>query len=152
MTEFLHVFTNEITLEEMLDKKTSIAMAPTIFQERVEAGYEVRVTVVGEEIFAIRIDNISNVDWRTNYEKIVFSGLIEIPKKIKQKLLAFQEKFKILYGAYDFIVTPEGDFVFLECNPCGQWYFNEEMGEAVAIEMAKLLVSNTKCPSGANIN
>lgn len=27
------------------------------------------------------------------------------------------------YGCIDMIVTPNGEYVFLEINPSGQWYF-----------------------------
>jgi hypothetical protein len=27
----------------------------------------------------------------------------------------------LLFGAFDFILTPSGDYVFLEVNPCGEW-------------------------------
>ena len=32
----------------------------------------------------------------------------------------------ILFGAFDFIVTPEGEHVFLEVNPAGQFLWVEE--------------------------
>ena len=40
-------------------------------------------------------------------------------------------------GAFDFIVTPSGEYVFLECNPNGQWLWIEmetelKISEAIA--------------------
>lgn len=35
-------------------------------------------------------------------------------------LLAYMRHFALNFGAFDFIETPQGDFVFLECNPNGQ--------------------------------
>jgi D-alanine-D-alanine ligase-like ATP-grasp enzyme len=33
--------------------------------------------------------------------------------------------FDLIYGAFDFIVTPEGRYVFLEVNPSGQYMWVE---------------------------
>ena len=35
------------------------------------------------------------------------------------------DAFGLLYGAFDFIVTPEGRHVFLEVNPAGQYLWVE---------------------------
>jgi D-alanine-D-alanine ligase-like ATP-grasp enzyme len=32
----------------------------------------------------------------------------------------------LTYGAIDMRVTPEGEYVFLEINPAGQWQFIEQ--------------------------
>jgi D-alanine-D-alanine ligase-like ATP-grasp enzyme len=36
------------------------------------------------------------------------------------------EDFHIVFGAFDFIVTPDDEWVFLEVNPNGQWLWLEE--------------------------
>lgn len=37
--------------------------------------------------------------------------------------------FKMVYSAIDLIETPDGDFVFLEINPVGEWAWLElELG------------------------
>jgi glutathione synthase/RimK-type ligase-like ATP-grasp enzyme len=50
----------------------------------------------------------------------------------------------LFYGALDFIATPDGRCVFLECNPDGQWKWIDEMhdgeiAEAFATQIDKLL-------------
>jgi hypothetical protein len=45
-----------------------------------------------------------------------------------------------VYGAYDFIVTPDNRYVFVEVNPSGQWLWIEDLAgcpisEAVAAEL-----------------
>jgi glutathione synthase/RimK-type ligase-like ATP-grasp enzyme len=47
---------------------------------------------------------------------------------------------KLNFGCFDFIVTPEGEYVFLECNPNGQWLWIEmETGYDISKIMAKNL-------------
>lgn len=43
-------------------------------------------------------------------------------------------------GALDFIVTDDADWVFLECNPNGQWaWIEEETGLPIAAALADAL-------------
>ena len=45
------------------------------------------------------------------------------------------------YGAFDFIVTPSGEYVFLECNSNGQWYWIElETGMNISGAIAEHLI------------
>jgi glutathione synthase/RimK-type ligase-like ATP-grasp enzyme len=47
------------------------------------------------------------------------------------------------YGAIDMIVTPEGEFIFLEVNPHGAWLWIEnEIGTPIAASLAESLCSN----------
>ena len=49
---------------------------------------------------------------------------------------------RLAYGAIDLRRTPEGDYVFLEINPAGQWIFVEEKtGQPMTDAMAKLLAA-----------
>lgn len=46
------------------------------------------------------------------------------------------------YGAIDMIVTPGGEYIFLEINPNGQWYFVQLQSEAeIADAIAELLMT-----------
>jgi hypothetical protein len=46
------------------------------------------------------------------------------------------------FGAFDFVVTPDNQWVMLECNPAGQWlWLQEETGAEIAEGIADLLVS-----------
>lgn len=35
------------------------------------------------------------------------------------------DAFNLMFGAFDFIVTPRNEWVFLEVNPNGQWLWLE---------------------------
>ena len=36
------------------------------------------------------------------------------------------DDFSLVFGAFDFIITPEGQWIFLEVNPNGQWLWLEQ--------------------------
>jgi D-alanine-D-alanine ligase-like ATP-grasp enzyme len=50
---------------------------------------------------------------------------VELPREVEEKILAFMRAFGLFYGAFDFIVTPDGRCVFLEINPSGQYMWLE---------------------------
>ncbi len=53
------------------------------------------------------------------------------------------DSFEINFASLDMILTPEGEFVFLEINPNGQWlWLEEELGLPLLASMADLLTTN----------
>jgi hypothetical protein len=52
------------------------------------------------------------------------------------------DSFGINFASMDMILTPEGEFVFLEVNPNGQWlWIEEELGLPLVASMAGLLTT-----------
>jgi glutathione synthase/RimK-type ligase-like ATP-grasp enzyme len=105
-----------------------IRVSPEIFQKFVPQAYEVRATVVGKHVFSGKIDSQARVetqiDWRHrpfDIEEIP----IKLPPEVEAKIHMFMEAFGLVYGAFDFIVTPDGRYVFLEINPTGQYMWVE---------------------------
>ena len=63
-----YVFTNEISAETLEGKEHNIRAAPGIYQELIEKSAEWRITVIGDQLFSVRIDSqslpITSLDWR----------------------------------------------------------------------------------------
>jgi glutathione synthase/RimK-type ligase-like ATP-grasp enzyme len=116
-----------IVSEQSLRQLDLIQTSPGIFQKYVPKAYEVRATVVGDRIFAVRIDSQANpetaIDWRRRPFDV--DKPIELPADIQAKTHALMRAFGLNYGAFDFIVTPDGRHVFLEVNPAGQYLWVE---------------------------
>lgn len=94
-----------------------------LFQVWAEKAYEVRLTVVGDQLFAVRIDaesQAARIDWRSDYDHLAYTP-VEIPHDVHQAVIRLMVDLRLIYGALDFVVTPEGQWVFLELNPNGQW-------------------------------
>jgi hypothetical protein len=49
----------------------------------------------------------------------------EIPPSVRQRCVELMQELGIVFGCFDFIVTPRGDPVFLEVNQMGQFLFLE---------------------------
>lgn len=104
-----------------------IATTAHLFQEWVPKAYEVRLTVVGERMFAAEIHSGSDrghVDWRSDYSSHTYR-VTQPPPSVVDGVLRMLSVLGLPYGAFDFVVTPEDQWVFLEVNPSGQYGFIE---------------------------
>lgn len=118
--------------------------APVIFQEYIE-GVDLRITIVGEQIFAAAID-ARRSSYPVDMRMVVGEGVVEaveLPPALCERLLALQRRLGLRYGAIDMRRTDAGEYVFLEVNPAGQWLFVEQrtgqpIARAVAEELAML--------------
>ena len=103
----------------------NVKLAPVIFQSLVPGVADLRVTVIGSEIFAAAVDLEKmeyKLDVRLNqqaYEKH------DLPAAVGEKLLLLMRRLGLEYGAIDLRLTPDGDYVFFEVNPAGQFLFVE---------------------------
>jgi hypothetical protein len=121
---------------EMLD---AVRTVPCQFQELLPRRSELRVTVIGEEVFAaeLRPDDPGDapVDWRdaeTTYRPA------DPPGEVAERCLRLTRGYGLNFAAIDLAVTPDDRYVFLEINPNGQFLYVEDrvpelrMGEAMA--------------------
>lgn len=123
------VMTSEVR-PETIEKLGHLRLCPMYFQERVPKAYELRVTVFGTKVFAARLDSAkvegAEIDWRTKgLETIEQWRHHELPKHVEDALHRYQDAVGLQYGAADFIVTPDGEYVLLEVNPAGEFFWLE---------------------------
>lgn len=104
--------------------------APGIYQQRIAKRHEVRLTMFGDFPVAVRIPveatvRHSELDWRT----VPLARLVLEPCKVPEDVLArvrnFMRRLGLAFGCFDFIVTPAGEWVFLEVNQMGQFLWIE---------------------------
>ena len=124
------VYTTKINATDLasLDDASN---SPTIFQELLPKRYDVRVTVVGRRIFAAAIDSQADpnasIDWRRTLNPQLPHHAITLPKRVRTQICGLMDALDLQYGALDYVLTPEGQFVFLEINPNGQWLWLDDM-------------------------
>jgi hypothetical protein len=139
------IFTSKITNNHIKSDLQSVRLTPGIFQQRIEKSYELRVTVAGCEIFCVKIDSQANeytlLDWRRDQCNVNYFAH-SLPSNIENLILKMNERLGLLYATYDLIVTPTGQYVFLEVNPTGQWlWLEEKTGVPISRSIARLLTS-----------
>jgi hypothetical protein len=122
-----------------------VAVAPVIFQEFVPAEVDLRITVVGEELFAAAIHS-QELPYALDFRLFLEAGSgvrmssTQLPDEVEAALLRLLKHAGLRYGAIDMRRTPDGRYVFLEVNPAGQWRFVEEVtGQPITAAMAGLL-------------
>lgn len=101
-----------------------LSHCPSYFQTYVKKDYELRITIVDSQVFAVRIDAGDDIDWRKSYKDNTYYS-VDVPEEIKRKCFSMMKAFNLHFGAFDFIVS-NGDYYFLEVNPNGQWLWLEE--------------------------
>jgi glutathione synthase/RimK-type ligase-like ATP-grasp enzyme len=112
-----------------LDRLEVLPACPAIFQDRVDARLDIRVTIMGTEVFGAEIESqmgSSPLDWR--FDHTVPFRPHQLDDTVATQLLAMMKRLSLLYGAIDLRLTPEGEYVFLEVNPGGQYLFVELLG------------------------
>lgn len=120
----------------------SVRLAPVIFQDYVDAVADLRVTVVGEEVWPAEI-RVAPGGYQADYRMDLAGASFRptaLPDALVDRLRALLARLGLVYGAVDLRLTPEGDYVFLEVNPAGEWRFVEERtGQPITRSMAALL-------------
>jgi ATP-grasp ribosomal peptide maturase len=115
-------FTRRLTNEDLSDLR-GINVTLHQMQDWVEKDHEARVVVIGDTMHAVGIyahSEASHTDWRSDYNALTY-GVLDLPPDVEKGLRAFMAEFRITYSAFDFVITPSGEWVLLESNPGGQY-------------------------------
>lgn len=109
-----------------------IKTLPTLFQNLIKKAYELRVTIIHHDIYAFKLESQlqkeTAIDWRNpKYIHLIPHTLVTLPSHVRKKCLEIMKFFKLNYGAIDLIVDTQGNYIFLEINPNGQWYWLEHL-------------------------
>lgn len=104
------------------------------------------MTVVGDRVFTCAIHSQDSEktmhDWRRYDFDNVRHEAYQLPAEVEAKILGFMSATGLIFGAIDMVLTPQGDYVFLEVNPQGQWGWIEEFtGLPIARAIAELLAN-----------
>ncbi len=119
-----------------------VRSAPLTVQEYIYPKIDVRVTVIGQKIYAVRITSggqgIDN-DWRvTNRDELEYSDF-DLPLQIQRMCFHLMEKLNLNFGAIDFIQQND-KFIFIEINPTGEWGWLVNDDRRMDLDIANLLI------------
>ncbi|NEA35136.1 ATP-grasp ribosomal peptide maturase [Streptomyces sp. SID13031] len=137
------IWVKEVDLEDLDD---SIAGTMHLFQARCDKVADLRVTVIGDKVFCVKIKTESPdlLDWRYDYDHLSYT-VVEPPAGIVDSMQAYMKRFDLVFGCFDFAVPRNGGPVFLECNPNGQWgWLEEATGLPMTAAVADLLQKGTR--------
>ena len=103
---------------------------PVFLQRNIKKNMDIRVTIVGNQVFSAGIDSqkdpTSQIDWRKTNSNNISHFKHSLPEIINTQLIKLMRKLKISFGAADLILDTQGNYYFLEVNPSGQWLWIED--------------------------
>ena len=127
----------------------SAKFAPVLLQEYVPKEVEIRATVVGNSVFSVELitqhDEISKIDWRRKNAFQIEHRPHSLPFQIELLCKSLVERLGLNFGAIDLILSPSGEYVFLEINPNGQWAWIQQVlpGMLIRESLISLLTGET---------
>jgi glutathione synthase/RimK-type ligase-like ATP-grasp enzyme len=139
------IFTSRLKAKhiEMIDR---IKNVPTCFQKEIIKKADIRVTIVGHQIFAAeilsQICEETKTDWRKGSHTDLEYRKIHLPETIKNKCIQLLDILKLNYGAIDFVLDKNGEYIFLEINPNGQWgWIQKKVGFKICEAIVDMLLN-----------
>lgn len=144
-TKIYSRYARRINDSELLMLDEDLAAAPCVLQQRLIKRSELRVTVIGEEVFAaelgsnfLREDHDIDIHHHLSASNFPIEKVDSLPDKIHNGCIRLVKSLGLKYGAIDFAIDKQINRpIFLEINPTGEWYWIEaktglRMTEAVA--------------------
>jgi ATP-GRASP peptide maturase of grasp-with-spasm system len=121
---------------------------PTKFQAYQQKKFEIRVFYLAGALFAMAIFSQQNektkVDFR-NYDFAKPNRVVPflLPAILIDKIKKFMHSCSLTSGSLDFVYKHNGQFVFLEVNPIGQFdWLSKSCNYNIPFEIAKYLSNN----------
>lgn len=128
---------------------SGVAASATCLQEEINKVLDVRLTVVGDELFPCFIKSEDRtLDWRFLPEDQCSWewSTTALPCSVREATLRYMKATGLAYAAFDFAVDSAGEYWFLEANMNGQFGFVEiHTGAPISKAIADWLTS----PPGA---
>jgi len=133
------IYTNPLPSSDDLDFG-AVGLAPVMLQKEVPKKVEVRVTVVGDGVFAAEIDSQripeARQDWRRASVNQLPHEPHDLPASVEEGCRQLVKRLGLAFGAIDFVLTPDDRYVFLEINPNGQWAWIQQLCPSIPIREA----------------
>jgi hypothetical protein len=142
------VFAGRVQRED-LPSASGLAAAPVALQAPIDPKRDVRVTVVGSQVFAaIRVDEPASaagsdavpLDWRRRPDQPWVPHAL--PDKLDFRCAELVASLDLNFGAIDLLLDPSGHYWFCEINPNGEWGWLQRSGLPIAEALADFLLDD----------
>ncbi len=125
--EYDAIFTSSVGAEHLEKWEQRIPLTANLFQEKIEKAFELRITVVGNRLFAAAIhahSAASRIDFRAAYNDLTYMPYT-LPPQVATFCCNLTHAFGLAYSTIDMAVTPQDEYVFFEINASGQYQWIE---------------------------
>lgn len=123
-THWLPMYTEDVSYKILQTLPPTFGVS--LFQKKIAKRYEIRTFFLEDEYYSMAIfsqkDTQTATDFRKyRHEKPNRNVPFKLPEDILHKLKKLMAETGLNTGSADLLVTPEGDYYFLEVNPIGQF-------------------------------
>ena len=131
----------QLVSEDLMEKMDHVSVCPLMFQEHIEGEEDVRIIVIDDFVEAVAFDiKNSRYPYDVSIDALNRCRKTEIPDDLKLRLKNYMLKFGLRFGAFDFRLNTNGEFVFFEINPSGAFlYLDVRAKTCIARAMAAAL-------------
>lgn len=116
-------YTTLLTIDEISNLPELFELS--LFQEKVDKSYEIRVFYIDGECFSqalfSQMNEKSSLDYRLGYETSMRCCNIKLPNIIEEQVDDLMKLCGLNIGSLDIIYTKQNEYLFLEVNPSGQF-------------------------------
>lgn len=138
------LFSKLVSRTDLLARRDALQVAPGIYQSYVKKARELRITIIDDFDYCVAIYSQeraeTEVDWRRD-QLGVRCEQIPTPLDLRRKLLTLMNALGLRFGAIDVIEDENGEYVFLEVNPSGNWLWLEDrLGIPISAVLARKLM------------
>ena len=139
------IFTNRIK-DEQIEELERVSLSPTYMQREIVKKADIRVTIVGEKIFAAQILSQACeetvTDWRCGEHQELDYQPIDLPDEIENNCIQLTHEFNLNFGAIDLVLDKNEEYYFLEINPNGQWaWIQNRLGFKISDALIDMLLA-----------
>lgn len=125
---------NDVDLSD--ERLKDLRISPVQFQEMIE-GVDVRVYVIGDELFAADI-RAETLDFRDDPKAPIVP--LTVPDEIAQQCLEVARMFEYAFTGIDLRRSPDGQYCFIEANPSPMFvHFEKVSGYPLTEKLIALL-------------
>jgi glutathione synthase/RimK-type ligase-like ATP-grasp enzyme len=118
------VYTTKLTRSALQEHLSSVSVTATCFQEYIVKAFELRVNIIGTQVFAAEIHSQhsehARIDFRLGYGDLRYA-IHTLPASIEAACKELVRRFRLRFAAIDLLVTPDGQYIFVDLNSNGQW-------------------------------
>nr|WP_294938960.1 ATP-grasp ribosomal peptide maturase [uncultured Flavobacterium sp.] len=131
--------------EEDLENLDTLSYCPMIFQRNIDKAYELRIIYVDGIFYTGKINAETSVkgktDWRIATDVALAWESYDLPEAVCSAITIMMKKMGLFFGAIDMIRQKDGQYIFLEVNPQGEWgMIQRDLGYPIGETIAEKLV------------
>ncbi|MBY0585643.1 hypothetical protein K2X85_00595 [bacterium] len=128
------IYTNRVSDAHLADLD-DLRGCPTMFQRFIDKQCDVRITIVDGRHHAVGLtaqepDGSQRCDIRRNNMDDVIYQPVALTDEVRLRLESLVASYGLRFAAIDMAVTTDGEWVFFEVNPNGQWAWLDLAGAA----------------------